>query len=273
MGFWDLSGWDARQGDSSEVPAAEVSGIHDKQEEEEEEEQQEGQNDDRESPQVSEEEQEEEEVPQLRPRRRAARHVQRTSTGSDVASSGDGHNSSDSEFMIITPHRATIIPAASSSTSADSSRVKKGGTLPRRSRRTHPQPQESLPSPTSSPPPPSPQSRKRSAESHHGPSAKRTARPPRKERDKVPKLQERSPAMVAKIWDYFLDSAYSQLPLPKPRAKIGTVPMVKTYMLLKVHQMWVEGRIKYCRRNLDNMSIMLSTWKTARVSNGTLSFG
>jgi hypothetical protein len=69
------------------------------------------------------------------------------------------------------------------------------------------------------------------------------------------------------MWDYFLSSAYSQLNLPvPPNTGPGQVDVVQRSMVDRVHGMWVEARTKYMRRNLDHMSIMLSTWTTARVS-------
>jgi hypothetical protein len=69
------------------------------------------------------------------------------------------------------------------------------------------------------------------------------------------------------MWDYFLASAYSQLGLPvPPNTGPGQVDTVQRGMVDRVHGMWVEARTKYTRRNLDHMSIMLSTWTTARVS-------
>lgn len=69
------------------------------------------------------------------------------------------------------------------------------------------------------------------------------------------------------MWDYFLASAYFQLGLPvPPNIGPGQVDTVQRDMVDRVHGMWVEARTKYMRRNLDHMSIMLSTWTTARVS-------
>lgn len=82
-----------------------------------------------------------------------------------------------------------------------------------------------------------------------------------------PKLSLRPAEELQTMWDYFLASAYSQLGLPvPPNTGPGQVDTVQRDMVDRVHGMWVEARTKYMRRNLDHMSIMLSTWTTARVS-------
>lgn len=80
-------------------------------------------------------------------------------------------------------------------------------------------------------------------------------------------LKELTPAEVQEQYDYFLTFTHQQLGQRMPENnKVGSVHTVKQWMILAVQDMWVEARTKYCRRNLDTMCIMLSTWKTARVS-------
>ena len=82
----------------------------------------------------------------------------------------------------------------------------------------------------------------------------------------LPKLAERSADEIQEIWNYFMREIHLHLGTPIPEdAKMGNVDTVKQWMLMRVHEMWCEARARYSRRNTDHMSIMLSTWKTARV--------
>lgn len=92
-----------------------------------------------------------------------------------------------------------------------------------------------------------------------------TSREPRKKR---PKLHEMTQPQIQEQYDYFLEFTHKALgkDVQQDSYRMGTGKLVKQWMLKDVHHMWCEARKKYCRRNLDTMSIMLSTWKVSRVS-------
>ena len=109
----------------------------------------------------------------------------------------------------------------------------------------------------------------RTASSHSLPGRQLAERPQsgrQRTRKRRKGLKELTPAEIQAQYDYFLTFTQQQLGLRVPEnSKVGSVHTVKQWMILDVQDMWVEARTKYCRRNLDTMCIMLSTWRTARV--------
>lgn len=82
------------------------------------------------------------------------------------------------------------------------------------------------------------------------------------------RLKDLTPEEINEQWMYF--PTYIQAKLGSPiltDAKVGTLNVVKQWMMLRVYAMWVEARRKYCRRNPDTTSILLRTWRTGRVSH------
>ena len=109
--------------------------------------------------------------------------------------------------------------------------------------------------------PPSPALTPTSVQSQQQPDSSSMSQPARSRRN------ERSAVKIQDMWDYFIAAAHAQMGVKVPvKARMGTVHIVKQWMMTRVHAMWCEARKKYTRRKLDHMAVMLSTWKTSRVS-------
>ncbi|RSH90694.1 hypothetical protein EHS25_001299 [Saitozyma podzolica] len=169
-----------------------------------------------------------------------------------------------SHFSIASTSTST--PTASSSTTR---RQHDSDQFPQSVSQSHPQShsRSHSQSHTQSPQP----SRPDSVSPRHTPpetTARRTSCQSGRSRFQWPKLSLRPAEELQAMWDYFLSSAYSQLNLPvPPNTGPGQMDTVQRGMVDRVHGMWVEARSKYMRRNLDHMSIMVSTWTTAREFN------
>jgi hypothetical protein len=103
-----------------------------------------------------------------------------------------------------------------------------------------------------------------------------------KDRFAWPAYSDRSADEKWSIYSYFLDYAQTHLPddlrdPPDPDdpsyemdvdtgARVGAVEQVPNELDDEIIQVWAEARRRYTRRNLDHLSIMLSTWATGRVS-------
>ena len=105
------------------------------------------------------------------------------------------------------------------------------------------------------------------------------------QRDKVrfawPIFTDRHPDELWSMYSYFLE--YAQIHLkreeegdtdedmefgmdPATGARVNALVEVPLNLELEITQVWAEIRRKYTRRNLDHLSVMLSSFRTARVS-------
>lgn len=263
--FWDLSGWDSNPGilggREKEVIMVE---------------------DDDEIQAIDEQDSDHTPVPASASsgsRGTAGKGVKRVRRGNEAGSRAS--TSGPSEERLVTPHSTQVSSQYSRSKYLNKvkgkARSEEVSPAKKRSRKSNYKSQAYIedPSTDEEPPPQSPS--EASAESSEGteneyrrspqPSHRRpSARAPRKKR---PKMGDMSAEEIQEQYDYFLTFTHSALrrPIPDGAHTMGTGKLVKQWMLKDVHGMWCEARTKYCRRDLDTMSIMLSTWKVARVSH------
>lgn len=127
------------------------------------------------------------------------------------------------------------------------------------------------------------------------PTNARARKPPKKkQKEKTERMRFVWPAWedrpVEEKWsmyNYFLD--YAQVHLPEEHVehpdpddptyrmdtdtgyRVDAIKVIRDEWKEEIIQIWAEGKRRYTRRNLDHMSVMLSTWKTARVSCTALS--
>lgn len=122
------------------------------------------------------------------------------------------------------------------------------------------------------------------------PTTARARKPPKKkQKEKAertrfvwPTWKDRPVEEKWSMYNYFLDYAQDHLPQehvehPDPDdptyrmdtdsgCRAGAIEEIRDEWKEEIIQIWAEGKRRYTRRNLDHMSVMLSTWRTARVS-------